>query len=56
MRKIKDLTGKTFNGIKIINYFGQDKHKKAKWEVICHYRYENGYEIDEMFKSDLGDE
>ncbi|WP_047504238.1 MULTISPECIES: hypothetical protein [Staphylococcus] len=36
MRKIKDLTGKTFNGIKVIDYFGQDKHKKAKWEVVCH--------------------
>ena len=26
MREIKDLTGKTFNGIKVIDYFGQDKH------------------------------
>lgn len=46
----------------LIKYQGVERTLK-EWCTLLnlnyntvHYRYENGYEIDEMFKSDLGDE
>jgi hypothetical protein len=33
--KIKDLTGKKFGRLTVINYYGQNKHKSSLWNCQC---------------------